>query len=327
MNIQGLFSKSSRADASLHVSVADKPHLHQRGLMFRKHLKDDEGMYFIFGREQKLSFWGENTFIPLDIAFVDNQGIIKKIDRISPMSRKAVSSDVPCRYAIEANLGYFSTNGVRVGDKVFLHKDTQKGNYLSFTTKKRNSSYINETSKDRFKEAQFLNADEDADLNNQIQDNDNDLSLDDEQLPLLDFTDLGQYLEDDLQNIDQQELQQQEIGDQDQGYGDLGEIEKDITEEPKLEPEFEYPRFSNVFEAIKWAENNNEAMRITYRTDLGNGVTRDIEPHGTFHAKTTNRQILVSFDETIGGIRAFIIKNIQGFSFIGKRFNKKFRIK
>ncbi|HUS48596.1 MAG TPA: DUF192 domain-containing protein [Candidatus Paceibacterota bacterium] len=105
-------------ERKLRVEVADSFFSHQRGLMFRKKLSEDEGMLFKFKNPQKLRFWGLNTFIPLDIAFINDSNEIVKISRISPFSTKVVSSDIDCASAIEANLDFFSKNKISIGDKI-----------------------------------------------------------------------------------------------------------------------------------------------------------------------------------------------------------------
>ena len=106
----------------LKVEIADTPSKTQKGLMFRKSLGEDNGMLFKFSRPQKLSFWGLNTYIPLDIAFVNSQGKIVNISHISPLSTKSVSSDRACTMAIEANYGYFQKNKISSGDTIQFDK-------------------------------------------------------------------------------------------------------------------------------------------------------------------------------------------------------------
>jgi len=105
------------------VEMADTPSLHQQGLMFRKKLGEDSGMAFKFSTPKVLNFWGLNTYIPLDIAFVSPENKIIKITNIKPMSWDTVSSDTDCLMAIEANLDFFSGNGIKIGDKVDLEKN------------------------------------------------------------------------------------------------------------------------------------------------------------------------------------------------------------
>ena len=107
----------------LYVEVADNPYSHERGLMFRKDLQPNAGMLFVFRSPQVRSFWGLNTYLPLDVAFVSTDNKIMKIGRIKPLCNDAVSSDDTCLMAIEANEGYFEKNGITEGHQVILDKD------------------------------------------------------------------------------------------------------------------------------------------------------------------------------------------------------------
>ena len=107
----------------LYVEIADRPSLWRQGLMFRKQLAANRGMLFKFDSPQILKFWGMDTYIPLDIAFVDNNNRIVKIDRIKEMSLAGVSSDERTIIAIEANDGVFKNNNIKVGDKIKIVAD------------------------------------------------------------------------------------------------------------------------------------------------------------------------------------------------------------
>ena len=50
-----------------------------RGLMFRDKLGTDEGMLFVYEKEEFLTFWMKNTPLPLSIAFIDQKGKIVDI--------------------------------------------------------------------------------------------------------------------------------------------------------------------------------------------------------------------------------------------------------
>lgn len=102
----------------LKVEIAETPFQHQRGLMFRKKLGEDDGMLFKFKRPHSLRFWGLNTFIPLAIAFISPEKEIIKISYISPLSTKCISSDIDCNMAIEANYDFFNKNKINIGSKV-----------------------------------------------------------------------------------------------------------------------------------------------------------------------------------------------------------------
>ena len=95
------------------------------GMMFRESLKQDRGMLFIFENTDNHSFHMKNTFIPLDIAFINEEGIIESIKELNPMSSVPVYPDGKIRYAIEVNRGWFAENGVVVGDAI-LEEGCQK---------------------------------------------------------------------------------------------------------------------------------------------------------------------------------------------------------
>ncbi|HUS49089.1 MAG TPA: DUF192 domain-containing protein [Candidatus Paceibacterota bacterium] len=116
----------------LKVEISDTPAKLEHGLMFRPKLGENDGMIFKFSYPKKLSFWGLNTYIPLDIAFINTNNKISRISHISPLSTKIVSSDIPCDIAIEANYNYFKKNKIKVGDSIFFKKITDKIGYISF---------------------------------------------------------------------------------------------------------------------------------------------------------------------------------------------------
>lgn len=112
----------------LDVEVADTASLRQRGLMGRERLEEDHGMLFMYSREQpaRSGFWMYQTLIPLDIAFINNAGVIVAIKTMQPCESDAPSG---CRTyspgeayhaALEVNAGYFAERGIRVGDCVAI---------------------------------------------------------------------------------------------------------------------------------------------------------------------------------------------------------------
>jgi uncharacterized protein len=90
----------------------------QTGLMFRKKLDKNNGMLFIYGKEEYLFFYMKNTFIPLDIAFIDDEFKIIDIQQMEPLDETTIQSKGKARYALEVNRGFFSKAGLNVGDKL-----------------------------------------------------------------------------------------------------------------------------------------------------------------------------------------------------------------
>lgn len=101
------------------VELAMTPEDQNIGLMHRQDLDPDCGMLFCYDDPRDLSFWMRNTSIPLSIAFIGNDGIIKKISDLDPFDERSVTSESPCRWALEVNRGWFDRMGVKIGDSVF----------------------------------------------------------------------------------------------------------------------------------------------------------------------------------------------------------------
>lgn len=110
--------------AKLTIEVADTPAALAHGLMYRKDLPNDEGMLFKFPSIREANFWGKNTYIPLDIAFIDKENRIIEIKQIVPMSTRVIRSDGLCAMALETNAGYFNSNGISVGHRIEMDENT-----------------------------------------------------------------------------------------------------------------------------------------------------------------------------------------------------------
>ncbi len=103
----------------LHVEIVQNDEERMRGLMYRDQLPEDQGMLFVFGEEQIQSFWMRNTFIALDIAFIDANGKIIAIQRMTPLDEtKSYQSPTPVPYVLEVNAGWFERNEIKVGEVV-----------------------------------------------------------------------------------------------------------------------------------------------------------------------------------------------------------------
>ena len=111
--------QTARGPVRLNVQVAADDATRQKGLMFVRSMPEDEGMIFDFHTPQRTAFWMHNTYIPLDLIFVDGQG------RIANIAHKAATcSDAPIpgqgliRAVIEVNAGVAERLGIQPGDQV-----------------------------------------------------------------------------------------------------------------------------------------------------------------------------------------------------------------
>jgi len=102
----------------LRVEVADTCPKRERGLMGIKKLAKDSGMLFKFPYFHRLAFWMKNTYVPLDIAFLDDDGVVMQIEEMTPLSTRAIVADRPCKIALEVNQGWFKENGIEKGSLI-----------------------------------------------------------------------------------------------------------------------------------------------------------------------------------------------------------------
>ena len=101
------------------VEVAETPEQMERGLMFRRELAPDAGMLFDFKTPTLATMWMHNTLIPLDMLFVDQQGLIVNIaQRAVPESDATIAAAAPVRAVIELNGGTADRLGIKPGDRV-----------------------------------------------------------------------------------------------------------------------------------------------------------------------------------------------------------------
>lgn len=90
-----------------------------KGLMFRKELPEGRGMLFDFQRDQDISMWMRNTYIPLDMIFISGDGRIRRIaENTEPMSEKIIPSGGPVRGVLEVIGGTARKLGLAPGDRV-----------------------------------------------------------------------------------------------------------------------------------------------------------------------------------------------------------------
>jgi uncharacterized membrane protein (UPF0127 family) len=103
---------------TLNVEVVATQAAMAKGLMYRDSLPADQGMLFIEPVARRLSFWMKNTKIPLDIAFLTDDGLILQIEPMTPLDETPILAHYAVRLAIETNHGWWAKNGVKVGDRV-----------------------------------------------------------------------------------------------------------------------------------------------------------------------------------------------------------------
>ena len=116
-----IFTSQQNGDtlAMIDIEVADNDQLRARGLMYRRTLPENAGMLFIQSMEEMQSFWMKNTYIPLDILFVNRDKEIVTIHaNTTPLKEWNYASTKPAIYVVEVNAGFTNRHGIRTGDRI-----------------------------------------------------------------------------------------------------------------------------------------------------------------------------------------------------------------
>jgi len=287
------------------VEIADSNFKRQNGLMFRKSIPDNYGMLFSFDEPQVLKFWGMNTFIPLDICFLDENFVVKSISSIKPHDLNSISSDCPCKFALETNLGFLDKYGIKNGTKLKLWKDGPSS-FMDLDFEKTAQS---ENKKDKTEQEVEKNKQEE--ISELVEEKNNKPDAETGNMSEEDFDDTPESkLLVDNEKSTKPDIQRQTT--------------EKIIEENDTNKLKKYPKFSSFFEALRWSYSNGEVIRIFYKTLNGNRIVRDVEPHGLFKSRKSGRQVLVTFDRNVNQPRSYIAMNVNQYSFIGRKYQKKF---
>jgi uncharacterized membrane protein (UPF0127 family) len=105
--------------ARLNIEIADDEYQTQTGLMYRKSMKDDQAMLFIFEDEIPRAFYMKNTQFALDIIFIDSDRKVVNIHKdANPLDHTSLPSEGPAQYVLEVNAGLSNTWALESGDFV-----------------------------------------------------------------------------------------------------------------------------------------------------------------------------------------------------------------
>lgn len=113
------------ADKTYNVSIARTEEEKEKGLMGVETLPEDQGMLFDYtdNPQTELSFWMKNTLIPLDIVFINNQGIVTAIAQGEPLSEEQIlcesDEDELIFYVLEVNVN----SGIKEGDRFEMFQE------------------------------------------------------------------------------------------------------------------------------------------------------------------------------------------------------------
>jgi uncharacterized membrane protein (UPF0127 family) len=121
-----LIIATAQGDHAFNIEVVDTDAGRAQGLMFRTALAPDAGMLFDFKESRQVSFWMQNTLIPLDMLFIRHDGTIANIQvNAKPLDPTSIPSDGPVEFVLEIAGGRSVELGIKAGDTV-IHDRVNK---------------------------------------------------------------------------------------------------------------------------------------------------------------------------------------------------------
>jgi uncharacterized membrane protein (UPF0127 family) len=110
---------TSSGQHSFSVEVMRTDEQRARGLMNRRFMAQDRGMLFDFKREEPVAMWMKNTYLSLDMVFIDKSGKVVNIaENTEPLSERIIPSAGPVLAVLELNAGTARRIGLKPGDRL-----------------------------------------------------------------------------------------------------------------------------------------------------------------------------------------------------------------
>jgi uncharacterized membrane protein (UPF0127 family) len=99
------------------IEFAENDYERETGLMYRTSMNDTEAMLFIFPESLPRSFYMKNTYVPLDIIYLDeNKKIVGFQKDAKPLNESGLPSEVPAMYVLEIKAGLADKWSLEIGD-------------------------------------------------------------------------------------------------------------------------------------------------------------------------------------------------------------------
>lgn len=100
----------------LTAEIALTPEQERTGMMFRTHMAENDAMLFALPYPQRASFWMKNCPLPLSVAYIDPEGVIREIHPLNSFdTNPVVAASENIRYALETSQGWFDRHHIQPG--------------------------------------------------------------------------------------------------------------------------------------------------------------------------------------------------------------------
>tara|TARA_R110002074_G_scaffold59183_2_gene144233 strand:+ start:14791 stop:15285 length:495 start_codon:yes stop_codon:yes gene_type:complete len=115
---------SDTLNTKFDIEFAETDYETQTGLMYRKGMKKNQAMLFIFPDVAMHSFYMKNTEFPLDIIYIkEDMTIASMQENAQPFNESGLSSMAPIKYVLEINGGLAETLGISIGDSISFSRN------------------------------------------------------------------------------------------------------------------------------------------------------------------------------------------------------------
>lgn len=108
----------------LQIELAESAEEIEYGMMYRKSMDPNTGMLFLMGDERPRSFWMKNTYVPLDIIYINSANEVVSIQKnAEPLKTRSLPSEGPATYVLEVVGGFSDQYGIDNTTKIAWRRD------------------------------------------------------------------------------------------------------------------------------------------------------------------------------------------------------------
>lgn len=106
----------------INCEVANSPGERARGLMYRKEMGEQDGMLFVFPDQTSRGFWMKNTYLELDIIFINSEReVVNVVSKAVPLSEEKRASTGPAKYVLEIKGGLAEKWGIKPKSRIVFN--------------------------------------------------------------------------------------------------------------------------------------------------------------------------------------------------------------
>jgi uncharacterized membrane protein (UPF0127 family) len=112
-------SQKGELKASFEIEIVNSDYELARGLKYRESMPENQAMLFVFDFADYHSFWMQDTYLSLDMLFIDSDSLVVNIAKnTTPFSEEQIYPEKPIMYVLETIAGTADKLKLEPKDKV-----------------------------------------------------------------------------------------------------------------------------------------------------------------------------------------------------------------